>query len=933
LGLQPIQTGLIRFAQGAGSDNLIPAGSPAPPLLGGTLSPTTSGNPSPVINDSGDIVFEAMVLGSAVTTFALLRRRADGSVEIVAYAGQAAPGTSGKTFASFGGLSIAADGRATFAATLNDGEIGIYEQSGVAEPVLLALDGQITPVGDGGRFAFFNSDFLFSTNFTKAMNDGTTYVRSAIFGGETYYAEFLGAAGALHTLMTTDDLLPPNTGANLGLHPPTVRKPFVAFLAQRNGGAASIFVRNMESGTTTKLATDGDVLPDSAERLFFVQNLSGTGPTVNSSGQVALMSLTSSGGSAISSVSPAAGLVKIASGGDASPVSGLNFTSFGMPFSFHSAYLNDFGQIAFAAQLSNAQTGVFLYAPGSGITKVALEGEPAPGGSTFSRLDRFTPFINRLGEVQFSDLSGLFLGSAGTTQKIVLAGDLLPDGRSVVGFTPNAFGDDGTVLFEGFTQVMSDLNEGLFLGSPDGTLELLAEIGDPTPAGGQFAPTSVSSVMLVSWSAQRNHEMDIVFRSAIEGGLGDSGLFRRMSSGVAAGTIQTAVIEGQTLPDGIGFLGSIPVPLGFSSSLALGPGGLAAFVNSYFEAGVAGRQRKGAFLSHPNGLLEKLLIPGDAVPGTNGLLSFVSNAVTADSEGGLVLLVNADSGSARQAILFADLAEFALFSTSTSLSSSLNPAVGGQDVTFTAVISSTAGGTPTGLVRFLDGPTEIGSAMLSAGQAQFSLDTLPVGSHSITAQYSGDATFATSTSSALTQEIKLAGFAPPPAQIVVQAGQSVTIPLTLFAAPGSGMSFSLSVSGVPANSSATFSPNPVTPAAPPNGTTVQLTLSTRASSLGAPRMPRRPQHFLIWLAVLLATTALAPVLVKRYVPSRRLAFTSGLATVLLASAFLGCAGDYSSDSPNYSNPPLGTPKGTSTLTVTAVSGGTSVATQVSVLVQ
>ena len=52
-----------------------------------------------------------------------------------------------------------------------------------------------------------------------------------------------------------------------------------------------------------------------------------------------------------------------------------------------------------------------------------------------------------------------------------------------------------------------------------------------------------------------------------------------------------------------------------------------------------------------------------------------------------------------------------------ALTSSQNPSVFGQSVTFTATVSAT-GGTPTGTVTFLDGGTSIGTATLSAGVAK-----------------------------------------------------------------------------------------------------------------------------------------------------------------------------------------------------------------------
>ncbi len=79
-------------------------------------------------------------------------------------------------------------------------------------------------------------------------------------------------------------------------------------------------------------------------------------------------------------------------------------------------------------------------------------------------------------------------------------------------------------------------------------------------------------------------------------------------------------------------------------------------------------------------------------------------------------------------------------STSTTLSSSPNPSTSGQNVTFTATVTANVG-TPTGSVTFNDGPNTVGTVNLDAsGHATFTTSSLTVGSHSITAVYSGDAT-------------------------------------------------------------------------------------------------------------------------------------------------------------------------------------------------
>jgi hypothetical protein len=125
-------------------------------------------------------------------------------------------------------------------------------------------------------------------------------------------------------------------------------------------------------------------------------------------------------------------------------------------------------------------------------------------------------------------------------------------------------------------------------------------------------------------------------------------------------------------------------------------------------------------------------------------------------------------------------------STSTSVSSSRNPAAAGQIATFTAVVTS-AGGIPTGTVTFRDGAVTLGPGTLNgSGQATFSTSTLTAGTHSITAAYGGDTNFLGSTSSALSQTVTQATTtttltsAPNPSI----TGQPVTVTATVSSSTG-----------------------------------------------------------------------------------------------------------------------------------------------------
>jgi sugar lactone lactonase YvrE len=91
--------------------------------------------------------------------------------------------------------------------------------------------------------------------------------------------------------------------------------------------------------------------------------------------------------------------------------------------------------------------------------------------------------------------------------------------------------------------------------------------------------------------------------------------------------------------------------------------------------------------------------------------------------------------------------------TGVALTSSLNPSVVGNNVTFTATITSSSN-TLTGTVVFYDGTTQLCSVPVSANAATCSTSTLTLGSHNITADYSGDSQDAAVNSAILIQVVK-----------------------------------------------------------------------------------------------------------------------------------------------------------------------------------
>src|SRR5205814_1032967 len=91
-------------------------------------------------------------------------------------------------------------------------------------------------------------------------------------------------------------------------------------------------------------------------------------------------------------------------------------------------------------------------------------------------------------------------------------------------------------------------------------------------------------------------------------------------------------------------------------------------------------------------------------------------------------------------------------STTTAISSSVNPSTVGQSVVFTATVSSSAG-VATGSVTFSDGSTVLGTVALFNGAAKLTVASLTAGGHSIVATYSGDTNFNASGSTTLAQTV------------------------------------------------------------------------------------------------------------------------------------------------------------------------------------
>ena len=209
-------------------------------------------------------------------------------------------------------------------------------------------------------------------------------------------------------------------------------------------------------------------------------------------------------------------------------------------------------------------------------------------------------------------------------------------------------------------------------------------------------------------------------------------------------------------------------------------------------------------------------------------LSVATHSITA------VYLGNATFSGSTSTALSQVVNAIVLPTTTTALTSSLNPSGTGQSVTFTATVTGPIGITaiPTGTIIFKDGTTTLGTGNLNGtGVATYSTSALSSGNHSITAVYPGDTNFAGSTSAILTQAVNTPTFtlSASPGSVTLTAGSTGTTTISVTPAFGFNQQVSFACAGLPAYSTCSFSPTTVTPSGSTAATTT-LTIATNVSA-------------------------------------------------------------------------------------------------------
>ncbi len=192
--------------------------------------------------------------------------------------------------------------------------------------------------------------------------------------------------------------------------------------------------------------------------------------------------------------------------------------------------------------------------------------------------------------------------------------------------------------------------------------------------------------------------------------------------------------------------------------------------------------------------------------------------------------------------------------STTTITAQPDPAFSSQQVSLRAVIqgvpsptASPVTGQPippgvlqsTGTVQFLDGGTVLGSAIIGSGTATFTTNSLAVGTHTITATYSGDANL--SGSSGSTSEVILPSsftLALSPGSLSFEAGKNGSTTVTLTSLGAYTGTLTLSYGTLPSGMSASFGPVSIPLSAGKSGTST-LSIGTALVAMDRSRADNR----------------------------------------------------------------------------------------------
>ncbi len=440
-----------------------------------------------MINHVSRSVVLSAVAGVLVWT---LPSRGDITYDVIAVSQDPAPGTL-DFYSNFTGQAVNSVGQIVVSALLEDGG-GTPSGSGVFSNATGALD----LIGRDGEPAP-DTSLDFRTITSPVLNDaghvvfsGTLQDAGGVFAGRGIWSE----SGGVLSLLARDGAPAPGTPNEFSTfgNPAQNGAGQIAFFAtlQDTGGAfAGRGIWLQDGGSLTLVAQQGDSAPGTSVDFSALGN-----PVLSDSVFLAFSGqLQDAGGAAAGRglwLQDDLGAIHlVARDGDAAPVTGLEFRTFGNPA------INNAGEIAFRSDLQDASgvpSGAAVFTDSSGsLALVAQTGNAAPGTSdNFSNFGN--PVLNGAGQVSFfatledaggaSTGGGIWADVAGFLSLIARNGDTAPGtGDFFLDFATPVSNANGDVAFFALLQDAGGLFSGtgiwLYDAASD-SLDVVALVGD-----------------------------------------------------------------------------------------------------------------------------------------------------------------------------------------------------------------------------------------------------------------------------------------------------------------------------------------------------------------------------------------------------------------------------------------------------------------------
>ena len=641
-------------------------------------------SPSPRINNSGKVAFATDYISNAQFQRVILFYNGSTITPII-NSTDVAPNSGGATYGrtlTLGGLNNSGDVGFT---AIPNGATTLYILPNGGSSVRIAGPGDAAP-GTGGTFT--NIALANGAN-SLSDNSGEVVFTAQIVGGSGGFGVFVGSTSGVRKVVANGDAIPGGGTFSISSAPTARLNRFgqVAFVANNATSNSTIWMHTPATGIV-KAVSNGDAAPAAIGGTLSGPSLAAfnDNPYVAFTANVTSSGVTPRG---VFRVNPGGAVETVAFANQAAPnASPATFSTFAA-VSMDSAL----GTISFQSTLTGGSIGHGLFRQ-SGVNSpvsILLDGQSAavPGGGTFNLTNTSRSRTLDNGRVySFANVFGSpttyaeFLADTSSVTILMNDGTAMPAGSrtSLRNFRVGAAGD--YIAFQG--QSTGGRRSFIIRNLITGNFSTLVTEGDSAPGGGRlrFSNLNVSYV---------NTSGTVVFAAQIIGGpLGVStGIFSVSSSGTITKVVADGDLESSTsstfssptlntfAPSPLNNAGQIVFRATVLSKLGIyvatpgnpiqriaqngdaapgggtfaTPSGVQAINSSgqvaFFSTTTGGPgANQGIFVGAPGGATAKVVVSGDAVPGSTTFLTFPNVGYSFNDSGEVAFKAALNGGAA-----------------------------------------------------------------------------------------------------------------------------------------------------------------------------------------------------------------------------------------------------------------------------------------------